>query len=192
MPAPIICLVNHCRTRKTGRPIAMSSPDAGTAPAATPFPRYDGARYELSQSVGYQVVQLSTQMRREVEHRMAALGLTDAQWKPLWLLASGRADTGLEMARLLEMDAGAMTRLLDRLAGKGLLVRVRSEADRRVVHLRLTRAGREAAARVPHVLAAVNNDFLQGFSEADWVQLRELLSRLAANGSALLAERDAA
>jgi hypothetical protein len=30
---------------------------------------------------------------------MAALDLTDAQWKPLWMLASGRADTANEMAR---------------------------------------------------------------------------------------------
>lgn len=160
--------------------------------AAKPFPRYDGARYDVSQSVGLQIFNVMGMMRREVERRMAALGLTDAQWKPLWLLASGRADTGNEMARLLEMDAGAMTRLLDRLEVKGLLERMRSPADRRVVHLQLTAAGRAAAARVPHVLAAVNNDFLQGFSEAEWAQLRELLSRLAANGSALLAGRDAA
>jgi DNA-binding MarR family transcriptional regulator len=164
-----------------------------TRPADTrPFPRYDGARYDVSQSVGHQVVGVVGQMRREVERRMAALDLTDAQWKPLWLLASGRADTGNEMARLLEMDAGAMTRLLDRLEGKGLLQRVRSAADRRVVHLRLTAAGRTAAAQVPHVLAAVNNDFLRGFSEAEWLQLRTLLARLADNGTALQADRDAA
>lgn len=164
-----------------------------TRPADTrPFPRYDGARYDVSQSVGHQMAGVMGQMRREVERRMAALDLTDAQWKPLWLLASGRADTGFEMARLLEMDAGAMTRLLDRLEGKGLLQRVRSAADRRVVHLRLTAAGQAAAARVPHVLAAVNNDFLQGFSEAEWLQLRALLARLADNGSALQPDRDAA
>lgn len=164
-----------------------------TRPAGTrPFPRYDGARYDVSQSVGHQMAGVMGQMRREVERRMGALDLTDAQWKPLWLLASGRADTGFEMARLLEMDAGAMTRLLDRLEGKGLLQRVRSAADRRVVHLRLTAAGQAAAARVPHVLAAVNNDFLQGFSEAEWLQLRALLARLADNGNALQPDRDAA
>ena len=46
-----------------------------------------------------------------------------------------------------------------------------------------------AAAQVPHVLAAVNNAFLQGFSEADWEQLRGLVDRMAANGAALLAAR---
>lgn len=153
------------------------------------FPPYAGTLHEVSQSVGRQMVALVTLMRREVEQRMGALGLTNAQWRPLWVLASGQADTAKEMARLLEMDAGAMTRLLDRLASKDLIERVRSDADRRVVHLRLTAAGQEAAAGVPQVLAAVNNDFLRGFSEAEWLQLRQLIARMTANGNALLAER---
>lgn len=166
----------------------MSAPKP--AAATRPFPAYDGARYEVSQSVGHQLAVLMTQMRREAERRMAALGVTDAQWKPLWLLASGRATTGNEMARLLEMDAGAMTRLLDRLETKGLIERERSDTDRRVVELRLTAAGREASAQVPHVLAAVNNDFLHGFSEADWTQLRQLIARMVANGNALPVNRN--
>lgn len=166
-------------------------PTRRPGPADRPFPPYDGAHYDVSRSVGYQVYNLTQLMRREVEARMAALDLTDAQWRPLWVLASSPVDTANEMARLLEMDAGAMTRLLDRLEAKGLIERLRSEADRRVVHLQLTAAGRAAAAKVPHVLAAVNNQFLQGFSEAEWTQLRALIERLAANGAALQAARGA-
>jgi DNA-binding MarR family transcriptional regulator len=138
-------------------------PPRPTLPAA-PFRATTARHYDVSQSVGHQIFNLMTLMRREIEQRMAALDLTDAQWKPLWMLASGRADTANEMARCLEMDAGAVTRLLDRLEAKGLVERVRSDADRRVVHLQLTAAGRAAAAQVPHVLASVNNDMLQGFS----------------------------
>lgn len=164
----------------------MTAPKAPAPPRADrPFPRYDGRRYDVARSIGHQVVSLTNLMRREVEQRMAALDLTDAQWKPLWLLVSGRADTAQEMARLLDLDAGAITRLIDRLEAKGLVARERSGADRRVVHLRLTDAGRTAAAGVPHVLAAVNNDFLRGFTQAEWQQLQDLLARLTANGLAL-------
>lgn len=146
---------------------------------------YDGACYDVSQSVGHQLVQLMALMRREVEARMAEYGLTDAQWKPLWMLQDGRATTAFELAREMGVDAGAITRLVDRLETKGLLERERSESDRRVVHLRLTAEGAKAAERVPHVLASVNNDFLRGFSEAEWKQLRKLVARMAANGQAL-------
>ena len=111
--------------------------------------------------------------------------LTDAQWKPLWMLKTERADTAFELAREMSIDAGAMTRMLDRLAAKGLIERVRSETDRRVVHLRLTPEGHAAADRIPHVLADVNNDLLRGFSKAEWQQLKEFLHRLRANGEAL-------
>jgi len=156
---------------------------------ARPASFYDGHRYEVSESVGHQIVNLMTLIRREVEARMVEHGLTDAQWKPLWMLRIGRANTAIELAREMDIDAGAVTRMVDRLESKGLIERARSDEDRRVVHLRLTSAGEAAAARVPHVLASVNNDFLRGFSETEWKQLRKLLARMSANGTALQAER---
>jgi DNA-binding MarR family transcriptional regulator len=153
-----------------------------------PCPLYDGNRYEVGDSIGYQLFGLSTMMRRAVETRMAEYDLTDAQWKPLWLLKAAHASTPNELARFMDIDAGAITRMLDRLEAKGLIERLRSDEDRRVVNLRLTKAGEAAAEKVPHVLAAVNNDFLRGFSEAEWKQLRKLLARLSANGAALQAE----
>lgn len=161
-------------------------------PVRPPCSLYDGDCYDVATSVGHQLAHLMTMMRREVELRMAAHGLTDAQWKPLWALKCGRAGNAIEMAREMGIDAGAITRLLDRLEAKGLVERVRSENDRRVVHLRLTAAGETVAAHIPHVLASVNNDFLEGFSEAEWKQLRKLIGRMATNGSALAVPRDAA
>lgn len=160
-------------------------------PASCPFPSYDGSCYDVSTSVGHQLANLMGLMRRELEVRMAEHGLTDAQWKPLWMLKSGVASTALEMAREIGVDAGAVTRLLDRLESKGLVERTRSASDRRVVHLRLTPAGDAVADQVPHVLAALNNDFLHGFSESEWKQLRKLLDRMAANGAALQTARQA-
>jgi DNA-binding MarR family transcriptional regulator len=159
---------------------------------ASPCVFYDGSSYEVSQSVGHHLFNLIAMVRREVESRMAAHGLTDAQWKPLWMLKAGRATTAFELAREMDIDAGAVTRTVDRLESKGLVERARSASDRRVVHLRLTPEGEAVVAKVPHVLAAVNNDFLRGFSEDEWIQLRQLIERMAANGQALQAERAAA
>jgi DNA-binding MarR family transcriptional regulator len=163
----------------------MSSTRESAAPV--PFPPYDGDRYDVAESVGHQLVGLVQMMRREVEARMARHGLTDAQWRPLWTIKSGRATTANELAREACIDAGAVTRMLDRLEAKGLIERLRSETDRRVVHLRLTEAGEAATANIPHVLASVNNDFLHGFSEREWRQLRKLVERMTANGQALQA-----
>jgi DNA-binding MarR family transcriptional regulator len=151
-----------------------------------------GQPYDVTRSVGHQLVGVMIQMRREAEARMAPHGLTDAQWKPLWAIQTGRASTANELARSMDIDASAVTRLLDRLEAKGLIERVRSAEDRRVVRLRLTPTGQEVTQVIPQVLATVNRDFLQGFAEAEIDQLRGFLTRMAANGAALpLAKNEA-
>jgi DNA-binding MarR family transcriptional regulator len=146
---------------------------------------YSGDTYDMGASLGHLMFQVVMGLKREVDARMSEVGLTDAQWKPLWLLKTGRADTAFELAREMSIDAGAMTRMLDRLAAKGLVERVRSETDRRVVHLRLTKDGEAAAEQVPDVLAAVNNDLLRGFTKQEWTTLKELLQRMLVNAQEL-------
>ncbi|TMH09405.1 MAG: MarR family transcriptional regulator [Betaproteobacteria bacterium] len=151
---------------------------------------YAGEHYVMAESMGHLLFQLMASIRREVESRMAEHGLTDAQWKPLLMLKMGRAGTAFELAREMCVDAGAMTRMLDRLESKRLIERVRSETDRRVVHLQLTAEGESVVEHVPHVLAAVNNDFLRGFNKQEWAQMKELLQRMLVNGQAMQAEAE--
>lgn len=54
--------------------------------------------------------------------------------------------TASELARDLGLDAGYLSRILRGFEGRGLIARVESEADARVMHLELTAAGREAFA----------------------------------------------
>jgi len=123
-------------------------------------------------------------MRRQVEQAMTAHDLTAAQWYPLWKLKRDGPGTAQELARDMDIDAGAMTRLVDRLAAKGLLQRLRCDTDRRRVMLTLTAAGEAVAGHVPQVLADVNNAYLRDFSRDEWQQLKELLRRMLANGPA--------
>ena len=120
----------------------------------------------------------------EVERQLEASDLTNAQWVPLLKLFMGRASTVAELARECQLDAGAMTRLLDRLEAKGLCRRVRSVADRRVVNIELTVEGRQAAAGIPEVLSRVQNAHLTGFSVQEFEALKGFLRRILNNAQA--------
>ena len=144
---------------------------------------YDGASYVPGDSAGYLMHQVVQAMRRRIDQRMAALGLTAAQWYPLWRIRLDGSVSARELAQATGIDAGAMTRLVDRLVAKGLVERVRCSADRRAVRLSLTAAGQAVAAKVPAELAAVNNAFLRGFDAAEWRQLRGLLGRMLDNAA---------
>lgn len=121
----------------------------------------------------------------QIDRELAPHDLTHAQWLPLFKLSLGQCQTTAALAREQSLDPGAMTRALDRLEAKGLIRRVRSQQDRRVVDLELSDEGRRVAALVPPVLAKVFNAHLAGFTEAEWKQLVHLLQRMAQNGDAL-------
>ncbi len=156
----------------------ISSVKKSSPTATLPCAFYDGAHYVVHDSVGHLLHQVLFAMRRDIEQRMAAHDLTAAQWFPLWKLKRCPTSTAQDMARDMHVDAGSMTRLLDRLQAKGLIERVRSSTDRRVVDLALTAAGQAVAQHIPQVLADVNNHYLQGFSAAEWQQLQRLLRRM--------------
>lgn len=165
----------------TAIPNITPDTDQDGASAAPAHRFYAADTYALDDSVGHLMHHVTASIRREVEVAMAAHDLTAAQWLPIWKIQLGMAATAQELSRQMDADAGAITRLLDRLEAKGLIQRERSAADRRVVNLRLTPAGEEVARHIPAVLSEVQNRFLQGFSVDQWEQLKSLLRRMLAN-----------
>jgi len=151
---------------------------------------YRPDRYRPDDSVAYLMRRLLTSFASEVQHELDPRGLTNAQWVPLYKLHMGHGTTAAELARHCQMDAGAMTRTLDRLEAKGLLRRIRSCEDRRVVNLELTAEGRHAAGEIPQTLCKVLNDHLQGFTAAEVEQLKSMLLRMLGNGEALQEQRN--
>jgi len=153
----------------------------GTHTAAPAIEFYHAAGYKTEDSVGYLMRRVLTLVAQEIERQLQTSDLTNAQWVPLLKLFMGQASTVAELARECHLDAGAMTRLLDRLAAKGLCQRVRSKADRRVVHIELSAAGRVAAAGIPVVLSRVQNAHLAGFSVEEFETLKDFLRRILDN-----------
>jgi DNA-binding MarR family transcriptional regulator len=140
----------------------------------------DGVRPESG--IGYYLSKARAALIDRMDRAVRPLGLTAQQISVILLLASGRAGTPLELSRALSYDSGSMTRMLDRLEKKGFVARSRSDADRRMVKLELTLQGRDAAARLPALSAAVLDQQLRGFSDDDIVALVTLLGRFIANG----------
>lgn len=157
------------------------------APTTTQF--YKASCYSAQESVGYLMKRVMLSIVHQADKRLASVDLTSAQWGPLLRTRELGQATVADLARWANTDAGAMTRLLDRLERKGLCARERSRDDRRVVLVSLTPEGEAAVANVPAVLAEVMNLHLKGFTEAEWLTLKSLLNRMAETGESL---RDAA
>jgi DNA-binding MarR family transcriptional regulator len=145
---------------------------------AQPADFYRADTYCAEESVGYLMKRVMMSVVVQVDKRLDVHGLTSAQWGPLMRLRTTGGSTVAELARWSQIDAGAMTRLLDRLEKKGLCKRVRSSEDRRVVKVELTPEGDAAIEAVPAVLSEVMNAHLAGFSKTEWLALKGYLQRM--------------
>jgi DNA-binding MarR family transcriptional regulator len=140
------------------------------------------SEYQLGESMGYLISRVKSVMSNMVTQRaMNELGITSTQASILFMVASGKCLVAAELAREYGIDASAVTRLIDRLEKRGLLTRVRSSEDRRVVHLALTPEGHAIAARLPAIFTGVTEKLLSGFTPEETGFLKSLLRRVLTN-----------
>jgi DNA-binding MarR family transcriptional regulator len=140
---------------------------------------YDPKTFRSAESIGYLL-----KLAHSLLHDTAVAGfeghdLSFTQWLVLLKLGEG-ARTASELCRIMWHDTGALTRLLDQLEERGYVERERSEADRRVVELELTAAGRRKVAELTPLTVDLLNGALADFSKRDFAEFTRLLKRLIA------------
>ena len=134
--------------------------------------------YRAVDSIGYLLRRAHKLSVPLAEQAFVGEDLSFTQWIALIQLRDGLVDTCGALARCLDHNSGATTRMLDQLEARGLIARRRSDTDRRVVHLTLTDAGRAAAERLIPSIARMWEAVLAGFPAEDLELLTALLQRL--------------
>jgi DNA-binding MarR family transcriptional regulator len=142
------------------------------------------ADFVIDDSIGYLVKRVRAMLSHAVEREIADSDVTYDQWGVLLMILTERGDTAAVLARGMECDTGSMTRMLDRLEAKGLIVRTRSTDDRRRIKLELTPTGEKLAERLVKAIVAVLNRHLDGFTVDELDLFKSFLRRMLANKEA--------
>jgi len=153
---------------------------------------YEGSTYQPSKGIGALVSRVKAEMLAAVDRelaadkRLAALELSAAQWVIIANLALPEGPkSAADLCKGISYDAGAMTRMLDRLEAKGLIRRSRSAQDRRLMHLELTEEGRSVYPRMREISMSVANRVLHGFTRSEARALEGFLGRMLENAQGL-------
>ena len=121
----------------------------------------------------------SDQTLAEMGKLLSIWGMTVLQHNTLRILyvhdPEGKGLSGNEIGQHLYTRVPDLTRLLDRLADKGWLVRERDAANRRVVRSRLTAIGSELVESAHTSLKALEEKQLAHFGEVEKRELNRLL-----------------
>lgn len=157
------------RSARRPRPIRSES-----APRAHPPEEAAGVRTLITRARSALLSSFDTELE--------PFGVTGAQFEVLKNIARNRGETAASLCRALHHDTGSMTRMLDRLQEKGLVSRERGTDDRRLVLLRLTRAGEKLIPKIRPALRRALRRHLAGFTPDEIESLKRYLGRLIANG----------
>jgi MarR family transcriptional regulator, organic hydroperoxide resistance regulator len=102
---------------------------------------------------------------RGLAARLADLGLTASEQNVLAVLADGQVRSVGELAEATGTKPSTLTSVLDRLEHKHQLERDADNADRRLVLISLTTAGRDSARAVHTAVTALEESALAGISK---------------------------
>ena len=133
-----------------------------------------------AESIGLVLHQVRLRLIRHLECDLAAGGfdINFSQYRVLRTLAQREVVSPTEISRCCGHDAGALTRMLDRLQEKGYLRRVPRTDDRRAVDVTLTEAGRAVWNEIQACGLALSSDALSDLSAIEQQQLFDLLKRI--------------
>lgn len=148
--------------------------------------RRDGAEMDLDTThlahlVGYATSRAAIPLKHAFAHHMGPLGLKAIEFSVLVLIATNPRLNQKQLGNALALSAPNLAVILDRLAERGLVERVRGTVDRREHRLELTAAGTELTARAERVAGTMEHEVLQGLSDAERALLIELLHKVGAS-----------
>lgn len=109
---------------------------------------------DLEDHLGYWLRYVSNHVSHAFALKVEARGVTVAEWVLMREMLNSGAANPSQLAQRLGQSRGAVSKLIDRVCQKGLVVRSHSDNDRRFQNVELTAAGK---ALVP-VLARYADD----------------------------------
>jgi DNA-binding MarR family transcriptional regulator len=139
---------------------------------------YQVSTYKAQLSIGYLVKRAHSLMLDIMEPVIEQRGFSFVQYVVMSSLRDGIAVNPKAICAQFRHDSGALTRIIDQLAERGLLERVRRDKDRRKVELQLTPAGRETIESLIPLMVDKLNEVLADFSKAEVQEFLRLLVKL--------------
>lgn len=135
----------------------------------------------VKEPVGLLIAAARRRMKRLVQERVAAHGLTPQQFWVLVNIDEADGPSLSEIAERLRMDAPTTSRAVAQLLRLRLVKAEGDRRDRRRLRLRLTAQGRARIPSLRALAAALRSAATHGLTRSDEDSLRMLLRKLIAN-----------
>lgn len=133
---------------------------------------------EAMEEAALELRRVMAAMRGRFHRALSEAGLTFPQWMLLKALHRHGRMTARDVADALDCTPANATGILDRLERDGILVRSRSDEDRRFVYVRLTERGHEKVQSIAGLGPRAIEDMFEGWAAKDFEEFRAALGKL--------------
>uniref|UniRef100_UPI0036A6D9A0 MarR family winged helix-turn-helix transcriptional regulator n=1 Tax=Streptomyces sp. NPDC059680 TaxID=3346904 RepID=UPI0036A6D9A0 len=131
----------------------------------------------LHDHLGYWLRRLSDEVHGRFEAELGRHDVTVSQWGVMASVIHGH-DTTKAVAAHMDIDPGAVSRLVDRLVAKGLIRREPDPASRRSVRLVLTEQGQALVPELAEIADRNDAHYFGSLDAGQRQQLEEWIRRL--------------
>ncbi len=143
------------------------------------------AGLELRHDLGRFVASLAQVVERGIAREMASHELAPLDVHLLLICREMGECTATQLGRLLPVDAARISRLVNGLVERGLMLRRRPRDDRRVVILRLSTEGEELTSEVAWRMEELYAELTEGLRDAELRTFAAAAMRIIANYEAM-------
>ncbi len=136
---------------------------------------------KLKNHTSFLISDVARLQRTIMDRRADNHDLTRSQWWLLSFLIYFDGATQQELADAMDISKGGLTKLLERLEKKNMILRVANEQDQRSKRIYLSEAARSLTSKLEKELTAAGNESFAVLDAVEIKQLNSLLSKVRAH-----------
>ncbi len=142
-------------------------------PVASPMPEQD-----ISQYLAYLLASAHRRMRIGLAQSIAAEEVTEEHWRILQVLADEQGHPMGDLAETVLLNHPALTKNIDKLVSRGLVLRAADAKDSRKVLVYISDLGLETVSRLKKSVDAHHEVIEEALGPRKTTQLKKLLEKL--------------
>lgn len=169
------------RASAVKNPAGLRVRGRAAAPAKKPANATIPVAHDLEQAIPYLLARAGVRMGQAFTRQLKPLDLTLTEWRILAALLHKDQQRLAELAEHTSAEPSTLSRTIDNLVTRGLLLRERSGADARALALGLTDAGHDLAQRIVPMAQLYERVALAGIPPAQVAVLKDTLRRIYVN-----------
>jgi len=137
--------------------------------------------YKEENTLGFILYQADLKIKNNLLRRIKSFAINTEQWGIMNILYEEDGINQKELAARSLKDQAALTRTLDKLQNRGLIIRQVSPSDRRAFLIFLTDEGKELRKKIEPIAIECLEAAVIGFTSEEISTLKTLLRRVTAN-----------